>query len=277
MIELTTLRYFAGAFETGTFSQAARANEVSQPTVSAAIQKLEQRLGGALFLRAKSGLQPTPLAIRLYHDTVESVAHLSSLDQRLQTQPQQRVRIHCAPDVLLQSFAPGLNALRWKSPDLTFAFTDDPLGSDLAFLSEACVPAGHGFILLTEEPFCVALGRFHPLARAAGLRLEDIVDQALIHRPYCPDADRLDPAAAKNGASPGPAAQAMNDAQLLDLVAAGLGIALVPRSHGEGREDIILRPFIHPEKTSRRLGISYRKSVFASTLAKQLADTIPLP
>ena len=51
MIELNPLRYFISAFETKTFSQAARENGVSQPTVSAAIQRLEDRLGAALFQR----------------------------------------------------------------------------------------------------------------------------------------------------------------------------------------------------------------------------------
>ena len=83
MIDLTALKYFAAAYETGTFSQSARVNNVSQPTVSAAIQRLEDRLDTPLFTRSKSGLTPTPLATRLYHDVVESVGHLSGLEARL--------------------------------------------------------------------------------------------------------------------------------------------------------------------------------------------------
>ena len=87
MIDLTTLRYFTSAFETGTFSQAARANGVSQPTVSAAIQKLEETLSAPLFQRSKSGLTPTALARRLYSDAEQSVTHLSTLEDRLRDLP----------------------------------------------------------------------------------------------------------------------------------------------------------------------------------------------
>jgi len=266
MIELTTLRYFTSAFETKTFSQAARVNDVSQPTVSAAIQKLENRLGAVLFQRSKSGLTPTPLATRLYHDTVDSVAHLSSLDLRMQKEPHQLVRIHCAPDMLLQGVAAGLNALRKNSSNLMFGFTEDPKDCDIAFLSDSCIPAGHDFIPLVEEPFRVAFGRFHPLAQLPEIRLNDIRDQPLIHRPYCPNADRMDLDAARSLA-----AEAMNDAQLLDLVAAGLGIAFVPLSHGSARDDITLRPLTGTDAGTRRVGISHRKSVFAATLANGLA------
>lgn len=271
MIELTTLRYFTSAFEARTFSQAARVNDVSQPTVSAAIQKLEDRLGVSLFQRSKAGLTPTPFATRLYHDTVDSVAHLSSIDMRLRREPQQTVRIHCAPDMLLKGVATGLNALRIGSPELMFGFTDDPENSDIAFLADSCTPADHDFILLAEESFRVAFGRFHPLARVPEVRLADLRDQPVIHRPYCPNADRMDLDALRSAA-----AEAMNDAQLLDLVAAGLGIAFVPLSHGDSRDDIVLRPLADTDTGHRRIGISHRKSVFAAQLAKRLAKVCAL-
>ena len=83
MIELNALRYFTSAYETGTFSHAARVNGVSQPTVSAAIQRLEDRLGAPLFRRSRAGLAPTPLATALYHDVIDSVSHLATLEARV--------------------------------------------------------------------------------------------------------------------------------------------------------------------------------------------------
>ena len=266
MIDLITLRYFTSAFESKTFSQAARLNDVSQPTVSAAIQKLEDRLGARLFQRSKSGLIPTPFAIRLYHDTVDSVAHLTSLGQRLRPAAQRVVRIYCAPDMLLTGYAPGLNKLRRAAPDLLFGFTDDPKSCDLAFVAQSCVPVDHDFVFLTEESFQVALDRCHPLARLAKIRLDDLSDQPLIHRPYCPQADRMD-----LGALRASVAVAMNDAQLLDLIAASLGVAFVPQSHGDVRDDIVLRPLAGVDAGSRRVGIAHRKTAFATDIARQLA------
>ena len=66
-------------------------------------------------------------------------------------------------------------------------------------------------------------------------------------------------------------AVAMNDAQLLDLIAASLGVAFVPQSHGDVRDDIVLRPLAGVDAGSRRVGIAHRKTAFATDIARQLS------
>lgn len=266
MLDLTLLRYFLAAYETGTFSRAAHIHGVSQPTMSTAIQKLENRLGGSLFQRSRTGLTPSALANRLYHEAVESVTHLSALERRLMELPPRQLRIYCAPDMLLRGIAPGLTGLRRGSDNLVFAFTDDPAISDIAYVSERCVPANHRFVATGTERFGVALGRHHALASRDGLTLAEIGDQNVIHRPYCPDADRMVPGLDGQG----PAAQAMNDQQLLDLIAAGLGISFVPFAHGDGRDDIVILPLLDIDAGERTVGISHRRSSFAANVAKRL-------
>lgn len=266
MIDLTTLRYFISAFETGTFSQAARANGVSQPSVSSAIQKLEERLNRSLFQRSKSGLTPTHFANRLYYDAVKSVDHLSTMEARLSDQPQRTVRVYCAPDMLINKIAPKLNSLRRNFGALAFHFTDDPLESDLAYLSDKCVPDGHAFIQLAEEPFRIAVAYSHPLAVLSRLKLSDLRDHPMIHRPYCTNADRMELGASQVSAG----AEAMNDPQLLELVAAGFGYSFVPESHGDNRNDIVLLTLSDVDTGSLRIGVSHRKSAFAKNLAVKL-------
>ena len=58
-------RYFLAIFRCGTFTGAARACNVAQPSVTAAIQRLEAAIGGRLFERtsaANSRAAPTQLA-----------------------------------------------------------------------------------------------------------------------------------------------------------------------------------------------------------------------
>lgn len=266
MIDLSTLRYFTSAFETGTFSRAAHVNGVSQPTVSAAIQKLEDRLGTPLFRRSKTGLKPYPLAERLYHDVIESVTHLAALETRLLDEPSQIVRIYCAPDMLMRHIAPDLNSLRRRFKGLQFVFTDDARASDLAYVSDACIPETHSFIPLAEEVFKVAVARHHPLAASEEVRIEDLRTQPLIHRSYCPNADRMELVPSMVAS----VAHATNDQQLLDLIAAGLGVALVPASHGETRDDIVVLSLIGADAGARRTGLSHRKTARATELAKLL-------
>ena len=268
MIELNTLRYFISAYETGTFSHAARLNGVSQPTVSAAIQKLEDRLGMPLFKRSKVGLRPLPLATQLYHDVVDPVTHLASIQTRLLAERPQTLRVYCAPDMLMYQLAPDLNSLRRRFASLQFTFTGDARESDLAYVSDRCVPEAHAFIPMDEEPFAVAVARSHPLAASREVQIEDLRDQPLIQRPYCPNADRLE--LAPSGMVF--VAHATNDHQLLDLVAAGLGVAFVPATHAHSRGDIVLLSLVGADAGARIAGVSHRSSVRATEIAKLLTN-----
>ncbi|WP_375573169.1 LysR family transcriptional regulator [Ahrensia marina] len=268
MIDLNTLRYFTSAYETGTFSHAARLNGVSQPTVSAAIQKLEDRLGTLLFTRSRAGLRPSPFAGRLYHDVVDHVTHLASLQTRLFSETPQSIRVYCAPDMMVRRLAPRLSSLRRGFADLQFTFTDEAQESDLAYVSDQCVPKAHAFLPIKEERFYLAVARSHPIAKVRTVQIEDLRNLPLIQRPYCPNADRLELGTGGSGFG----ALATNDSQLLDLVSADLGVAFVPASHAESRDDIALLSLEGVDAGMRVTGISHRKSVRAKEIAQLLAN-----
>ncbi|WP_161492570.1 LysR family transcriptional regulator [Pseudophaeobacter leonis] len=268
MLELTPLKYFLSAYETGTFSQAARVNDVSQPTVSAAIQKLEQHFDGLLFRRSKTGLTATSLGEKLYREAVGSVAQLSALEGRIKRAPRKSVRIFCFPDILLGAFAPTLQSVGRNAADLEFSFIASAEDCDLSCVSQNCVPKGHGFLPILTEPYGVALGLQHPLTACDSLHIRDLQAYPVIHRPYCPNADGFDLFASKHTSRP---AQAVNDHQVLDLISAGLGIAFVPVSHGDAHAGIVVRPVHGQDMGHRTIGFSHRKTAFATELVTILA------
>lgn len=61
-LNLTLVRSFLAVVQTRSFQDAAQRLAVAQPTVSQHIQKLEEQLGGQLFLRSRSGCIPTRAA-----------------------------------------------------------------------------------------------------------------------------------------------------------------------------------------------------------------------
>jgi DNA-binding transcriptional LysR family regulator len=63
-MELQSLRYFMALFEEGHFGRAATRCGITQPSMTNAIKRLEQEVGGDLFVR-KPKIQPTALALRL--------------------------------------------------------------------------------------------------------------------------------------------------------------------------------------------------------------------
>lgn len=269
MMELTPLRYFLSAVDTGTFTGAARANQVSQPSVSAAIQKIELRLGGKLFQRSQAGLKPTALGVELYPLASSIVEQMQSLENRLLQQPRKVIRIYCQPDILLTLYASSLKALGRNMPELQFSFTNVVEECDVSFSAQDCTPVGHKFLFLKTEKYGVALERNHPLAQASSLCLDDLVKYPIIARPYCPKADQF-----LQSVTLPIAANAVHDQQLLDLIAAGLGIAIVPLSHAKAHSGIVVRTLIAQQNIERTIGLTHRKTVFSRDLAHDLLGHI---
>ncbi len=60
-MEMQQIRYFLAVCDKASFTRAARASYVSQPSLTQAIKKLEDELGGELFSRDRSGCRLTAL------------------------------------------------------------------------------------------------------------------------------------------------------------------------------------------------------------------------
>ena len=95
-MELHQVRYFLALCEEGNFTRAAKRCGVSQPSLSNAIKRLEQELGGQLFHRSPARCKLTELgrAVQPYLLIVErcvrearnQVAHFSANDMMIMSQ-----------------------------------------------------------------------------------------------------------------------------------------------------------------------------------------------
>jgi DNA-binding transcriptional LysR family regulator len=82
-MELTQLKYFLEAAKTENLSQAARNLHISQPSLSKAIQKLEEELGAPLFQRDGRRLRLNQNGTTFLEKTAPAVAQLLSAQQQL--------------------------------------------------------------------------------------------------------------------------------------------------------------------------------------------------
>ena len=75
-METSQVRYFLALCEEKNFTRAAQRCGVSQPSVSNAIKRLEEEIGGDLFHRTKNGTKLSPLGvtIRPYLDQINACA-----------------------------------------------------------------------------------------------------------------------------------------------------------------------------------------------------------
>lgn len=102
-MQLQQLKYFMAVVEHKSFSNAARALNISQPSLSQSIQALEQELGFVLLQRKRSGSQPTEMGALVYKDVCGIMRELEAKfllwqeTYRGKTALKDVVRIGCVP------------------------------------------------------------------------------------------------------------------------------------------------------------------------------------
>ncbi len=96
-MEVHQLRYFCAIAKHGTFTSAAEAEHVAQPSLSQQIHKLEDELGGKLFYRLPRKAKLTPLgesflprALVILQEIHDTKAEAQKLVEMKRSQPEQR-------------------------------------------------------------------------------------------------------------------------------------------------------------------------------------------
>jgi DNA-binding transcriptional LysR family regulator len=82
-MDLKDLRYFASIAESGSMTAAAKILHVSQPTLTVAMQNLEEQLKTQLFVRERSGVRLTATGDELLKHTMEIFRLLEHAEQRV--------------------------------------------------------------------------------------------------------------------------------------------------------------------------------------------------
>jgi LysR family transcriptional regulator for bpeEF and oprC len=119
--KLDAMRMFVRVVESGSFSQAARDLNVSQPTVSKQLAALEARLGTQLLARNSRALAVTPAGQDYYEATVRILQDIDSLEERVlegQSAPSGLVRVTLSPAFGRMFVIPRLSDFRNRFPDV---------------------------------------------------------------------------------------------------------------------------------------------------------------
>ncbi|SCB37884.1 LysR family transcriptional regulator [Rhizobium multihospitium] len=121
MDKLDAMRMFVRVVESGSFSQAARDLNVSQPTVSKQLAALEARLGTQLLARSSRALAVTPAGQDYYEATVRILQDLDFVEERVlegQSAPSGLVRVTLSPAFGRMFVIPRLADFRNRFPDV---------------------------------------------------------------------------------------------------------------------------------------------------------------
>lgn len=244
-MELRQLEYFVAVAEESNFTRAAKRLHIAQSGLSASVRALERELGAALFLRSTRQVQLTAAgrallvearralsATNAARDAVAAVQGL--LRGSLAIGSLQCLQVVDLPAVLAGFLAshPGLE-IRLRhggSGELVERVRTGEL--DLAFVSRpARLPDGLVVEPLASEPVVLACPLNHPLATRDEVALAELGNEHFVdfHRDWA-TRDLVDATLAAAGVERRVALEVTDVHSLLDLVAVGLGVALVPKS-----------------------------------------------
>lgn len=253
-MELRQLRYFITLANELSFTKAAQLLYISQPPLSYQIAQLEDELGTRLFERTsrtvsltESGKALMPHAKAILDRTEEARSHLKRVAGGLCG----RVQIGLAGSHFLGPFPKFITQWRQERADVEVllhemqptdhmhALKDGRL--DLSLSRQEVSGDGMRTSLLWKDPVVAALPLGHRLAGREKIRLKELeADEFVFLRlESSPFATRSHQACVRAGFAPRIVQQVVEIPAALNLVAAGLGVALVPASLARLRSDSV--------------------------------------
>ncbi|GAA3201390.1 MULTISPECIES: LysR family transcriptional regulator [Streptomyces] len=187
-LEVRHLRALCAIADTGSLHRAARQLGVAQPSLSTQLRRIEQELGGTLFVRARTGCRPTPLGRLVLSRARPLVTELRSLVTEARAAAAggrqlrigstasralagwlRRLRRHCQEPTLHMDVSANALLRMVADGQLDVAFVHEVEGCPLR------VPEGLSIRVLVErEPQFVSLPADHPAAAHPVVHLSDL-------------------------------------------------------------------------------------------------------
>lgn len=266
MIDIYKLNAFVAVVEESNISRAAVRLNMQQPPLTRIIKSLEQDLDTILLKRLPRGVEMTEAGKALYQEALSILAHAQAIPKRVHNIAQGlegQLNIGFTNSVSLHSFLPMLlRSFRERFPAVSIQLEEDGSSAlidsiingknDIVFLRK---PAPIGFELtnlhVLDEPLVVALPNNHPLASdQSAIKLTDLesYDFVLYRRLAGQDLfDNIMASCYQAGFSPRIVQEAPRLTSSLNLIAAGIGLSIVPKAIEDfWNKQIVYRPF-HPE------------------------------
>jgi DNA-binding transcriptional LysR family regulator len=239
MIDRYLLRYFLAVMDSGNFSRAAAQCNVSQPTLSVGIAKLERELGRTLFLRTNRRVELTEAGVQFAGHARRIESEFAAAERSLGGDAAARatVRLGILSTIpadwvfrLATRFAAQLREERVEVSEgregellerlrrgridmaLTLVRSDTRLESEI----------------LLSEGYSLAVPAHHPLAHEREVEGEALADNVMIVRRHCEVLAETSRHFTSRGVRPFFAARTTSDERALAMVKAGLGVTVMP-------------------------------------------------
>jgi LysR family transcriptional regulator, hydrogen peroxide-inducible genes activator len=290
---LRQLQYLKLLAEHRSFSRAAEAAHVTQPTLSAGVQELEKILGAPVVDRSRAGVILTAAGEEAAARGAAILAEAQDLVEATRSAGQPlsgRFRLGVIPTIAPFLLPKALPALRTRFPKLRLYLREDLTsrlilllrsgGLDAALIALPYDVTGLDWAVIEEDELMAAFPANHPLSAEARVAPEKLEGEDLIlledgHclREHALAACGLDPPKAHAEQS----FAATSLPTLVQMVGSGLGVSFLPAMAVEaGLADgapVAVRPLAadHP---SRQIVVAWRKGSSRGVEGRLLAEVL---
>lgn len=248
LIDLRVWRQFVALAEDLHFGRAAARLHMTQPPLTQAIAQLERSLGVCLFERSRRHVALSAAGAALLPEVRELLARaqrLPAVAQAAASGEVGRLRLSFVSTVGFDQLPGWVSGFREHSPRVALelieatgdvqqdALARGDIDAGVMLFSPGFSPGGLESLRVAREPLVLAMPAAHPLAVARRLSLAQVLAQPLVMFPrrILPSIhDALFALHHAHGRTPQVAQEAIQMQTIVNLVAAGLGLAWVPRS-----------------------------------------------
>jgi DNA-binding transcriptional LysR family regulator len=248
MLNLGRLKVLSEVISRGSFSAAAESLSYTQSAVSQAVARLEAETGATLVVRDRRGIRATAAGAILVEHAEAIFAQVEAAEADLAAilgVRGGRLRVASFPSAGATLMPLAVASFRRRHPDVALTLAEGEPEEiaprlragefDLALLFEfpgARERPGVGLrtVPLLEDPMHVALPAEHPLAAKPALTLADLRDQDWVQTSASsPCARHVVRSCLAAGFEPNATFESDDYETVQGLVAAGVGVALIPR------------------------------------------------
>ncbi len=283
MIDRYHLRYFLSVVDTGNFSRGAAACNVSQPTLSVGIAKMEAALGRSLFHRTNRRVELTDAGVRLLGHARMIEAEFAAAEREvvgtvdggtlrlgvLSTTPRRWTE-----QILHErrAFPTGdrIEIVEGTERDLRHRLARGRIDAAVTIMRDDD-DADRGRPILIEG-YSLALGTAHPLVTRVRIRVEELANDPMILRRHCELLSETSRFFTARGIRPFFPARTTSDDRALGYVRAGLGVTVMPDGF---REAGVVRIPLEGFDFTRTIGLIHAAHVDAQSAShRQIADAL---
>jgi LysR family hydrogen peroxide-inducible transcriptional activator len=241
-MEMQQIRYFLAVCDKGSFTRAAQSAYVAQPSLTQAIKKLEEELGGELFVRDRSGCRLTALGhliepnLRDIFRETQAIKAEAIRFSRHNTVP---LRIGIMQTISSQPLSPILADFQQDFPLIELELIVDCESNLLKLIAaggldlmisapQDVVSSVYQFLPLYTERYVVAFNDKHRFKQLETVDLNAIQSEPFLDRLNCELREKLKSVCLDRQINLHPAYRSNSEEWILNMVRAGIGVALMP-------------------------------------------------